>query len=99
MRVLARNVRCPGGELDIVGLDGEELVFIEVRTRSGEAFGTPEATIRRDKRRFLARSARWFMRTRRLRALRPRFDVIAIVWPEGGEPAIRHHRGVFGWRG
>ncbi len=43
--VLARQWRCPEGELDLVTLDGEELVFVEVRTRRGDRFGTPEESI------------------------------------------------------
>jgi len=97
LRLLARNVLCPCGELDLIALDGNDLVFIEVRTRAAETFTTPEATIRADKKRFLLRSARWFIRTRRLQNFHPRFDVIAIVWPAGADPEIRHHRAVFGF--
>ena len=93
--ILARNVRCPGGELDIIALDGKDLVFIEVRTRTSEDFGTPEASIGGHKRRFLTRSAQWYMRQRRVKGLVPRFDVIAIVWPPNAAPVIRHHRNAF----
>ena len=44
-RVIARGWRCAAGELDLVTLDGEELVFVEVRTRRGEGLGTPEESI------------------------------------------------------
>jgi len=43
--ILARQWRCPDGELDLVTLDGDELVFVEVRTRRGDRFGTPEESI------------------------------------------------------
>jgi putative endonuclease len=43
--IIARGWRCPAGELDLVTLDGEELVFVEVRTRRGERLGTPEESI------------------------------------------------------
>jgi putative endonuclease len=43
--VIARGWRCPAGELDLVTLDGDELVFVEVRTRRGERLGTPEESI------------------------------------------------------
>lgn len=95
MRILARNVRCPGGELDIVALTGETLVFIEVRALSDTTLQQPEATVGVDKREFLRRSARWFLRTRRLRRFEPRGDLVAIVWPTGGEPEIRYHRGAW----
>ena len=44
-RILQRNYRCPVGEIDIVALDGEVLVFAEVRTRRGDRMGTPEESI------------------------------------------------------
>jgi putative endonuclease len=91
-KVLARNVKCPGGELDIIALDGNDLVIIEVRSRSQSEFGAPESSVRHDKRRFLLRSGQWFQRSRRLELFTLRFDLIAIDWPTGGEPTIRHHR-------
>ncbi|NNM84794.1 MAG: YraN family protein [Phycisphaerales bacterium] len=98
IKILARNVRCPGGEIDLIGLHHEDLVFIEVRTRSSEDFGPPELTIGHNKQRFLRRSARWFIARRRLERLTPRFDVVAIVWPPGQRPVVRHHVSVFAIR-
>ncbi len=98
MKILATNVLCPGGELDIVALDGDDLVFVEVRTRATDEFGTPEKTVQGFKQQFLVRSARWFMRTRKLHMFTPRFDVIGIVWPEGGDPEIRYYRNAFGMK-
>jgi len=96
MKILATNVLCPGGELDIVALDGDDLVFVEVRTRATDDFGTPESSIRQRKRRFLVRSARWFIRVRRLQSFRPRFDVVGITWPANGPPQVRYYRNAFG---
>jgi putative endonuclease len=91
-QVLATNVRCPHGELDIVALDHNTLVFIEVRTRSSEDFGTPESTIRSKKCQALLRSAHWFTHSRRLHRFRIRIDVIAIIHPPTGTPTIRYHK-------
>ena len=44
-KVIARNWRCPVGEIDIITRYGDELVFVEVRTRRGESYGTPEDSI------------------------------------------------------
>ena len=96
MKILATNVLCPGGELDIVALDGNDLVFVEVRTRATDEFGPAEDSIRHAKQHFLQRSARWFIRTRRLRLFQPRFDVVGITWPAEGEPEIRYYRNAFG---
>jgi uncharacterized protein (TIGR00252 family) len=43
--ILERNYRCPNGEIDIIARQGETLVFIEVRTKHGQKFGTPEESI------------------------------------------------------
>ena len=56
--VRERNWRCPEGELDIVAEQGEALVFVEVRTRRGDRFGTPEESITAAKRRKMRTAAR-----------------------------------------
>jgi putative endonuclease len=43
--VRERNWRCPAGEIDIVAEDGGCLVFVEVRTRRGQGYGTPEESV------------------------------------------------------
>jgi putative endonuclease len=48
--IVARNWRCPAGELDIVARHGDTLVLLEVRTRRGRAFGLPEESITPTKR-------------------------------------------------
>jgi putative endonuclease len=44
-QVIERNYRCPDGEVDIIALKGDTLVFVEVRTRKSRLFGTPEESI------------------------------------------------------
>ncbi|UCC64266.1 MAG: YraN family protein [Anaerolineae bacterium] len=44
-RIRERNWRCPDGELDIVAEDGDVLAFVEVKTRRGREFGTPEEAV------------------------------------------------------
>ena len=91
MKILARNVLCPGGEIDIIALTGTTLVFVEVRALTDITWMRPEETLGPDKRFFLMRSARWFIRTRRLQRFTPRGDLIAIVWPRGRPPEVRHY--------
>lgn len=43
--IVARNWRCTAGEIDIVAQDGDTLVVVEVRTRRGDAYGTPEESM------------------------------------------------------
>lgn len=80
--VLARNLRCKGGEIDLVALDHGVLVFVEVRYRGSERFGGAAASVNRQKRRRLVLAARYFLPTlvRRYFSGRIppcRFDVIA----------------------
>ena len=44
-RITATNFRCRAGELDIVAVDGDELVVVEVKTRRGDSFGQAEEAI------------------------------------------------------
>ena len=88
--VLARRWRCRLGELDIVALDGETLVFVEVKTRSSARFGAPEEAVGYAKRARIVRSAFAYMRFKKSGERPARFDVIALL---NGE--IRHIPGAF----
>jgi putative endonuclease len=95
-RVVARNVRVRRGELDVVALDRGTLCFVEVRLRSGDAYGTPEESIDARKRQRLIRAARELLATRRLPPHRGlRFDVVAID-ASREPPRIRLLRDAFG---
>ncbi|HRQ47202.1 MAG TPA: YraN family protein [Rhodocyclaceae bacterium] len=61
LTVLARNVRCRGGEIDLVGLERGTLVFIEVRLRSSTGFGGAAASITTRKQRRIILAARWWL--------------------------------------
>ena len=94
LQVLARNWRCPTGELDIVARDGASLVICEVKTRRGSAFGSPaEAVGPRKLRRLRELALRW-LDEQQIHVPDIRFDVIAIVQPPSGRPVVEHLRGV-----
>ena len=76
---VARNFRRRGGEIDLIMLDGDCLVFVEVRSRRSARFAAPELTVDRCKQRKLIGTAALFVaRNRRFACLPMRFDVIAI---------------------
>lgn len=78
-RIVARNARFRGGELDIVALDGGQLVFVEVRRRSNPRFAGAAASVGYRKQQRLLRAARLFLqRHPRWASLPCRFDVIAF---------------------
>lgn len=94
-RVLARNVRSPYGEIDLVAVDdGGTVVFVEVRSRTGDRFGSGIDSVDRRKRRRIVRAARCFLAQNRLDDRSVRFDVIGIEWGDG-EPRIEHVEAAF----
>lgn len=79
LEVVARNLRCKGGELDLVCLDGGVLAIIEVRQRAGADFGGALASVSARKRRKIIRAARFFLQRRaEWRACVIRFDVVGV---------------------
>jgi putative endonuclease len=76
--IVERNYRCDVGELDIIARDGDELVFVEVRSRSDDEHGTASEAVGRTKRRKVTRVAEVYLRHRRPRFETCRFDVVAI---------------------
>lgn len=83
-RILARNYRCPAGEVDLVAQDGECLVFVEVRTRRGDLWGTPEESVTRAKQARLVAVAQAYLAAHEAWDADWRVDVVAIdVDPRG----------------
>ena len=60
MKLLKANYRTPFGEADLVALDGDEVVFIEVKTRAGESFGAPKDAVGASKQARYERIARYY---------------------------------------
>lgn len=96
LTILDRNWRCVRGEIDVVAVDGPELVVCEVKTRTSEAFGAPfEAVTRTKLRRLRSLAGLW-------RDAHPgegvglalRIDVVSILRPPTGRAALQHLRGV-----
>lgn len=103
-RVLARNWRCPYGELDLVAEREGELVFVEVKTRRGERLGAPEEAVTAAKRRHLVASAAAYLGTADTgpgAGERPyRIDVIAVdLAPSGKLLGLRHFPSCVGEEG
>jgi putative endonuclease len=86
LKLVARNLRCKAGEIDIVCLDHEVLVIVEVRQRDRSDFGGALASVTRRKQRKLIRATQFHWQRRpEWRARMLRFDVIALqARPDGG---------------
>lgn len=92
--VLARNWRCPAGEIDIVARDGDVLVIIEVKTRRSTAFGSPAEAITRRKADKLRELALTWVADHPHGGRPLRFDVVSIVLPKYGAARLEHLRDV-----
>lgn len=89
-KILKRNFRAPhGGEVDIVCRDTRhnELVFIEVKTRTTEEFGRPFDAVNEKKRRLIIRGAMTWLRMLDMPDITFRFDVVEVV--DSDPPEIR----------
>ena len=96
-QIVQRNWRCPDGEIDIVAIEGDALVFVEVKTRSTSAFGHPAEAVTPAKAARVRRlAARWLAENRGGPSWpQLRFDVVAVTRLAPGGPVISHLRGAF----
>jgi putative endonuclease len=93
-KILIRNFRCPLGEIDIVARDGRTLVFVEVKTRA-EDEPMPEDQVNGFKRHQITKAAKYYLTRYGVPQPPSRFDVVAVVWPDGKEPQVRHTQHAF----
>ena len=88
-RIIARNLRAPGGEIDLVCIEGSSLVFIEVKCRAGRTYGSALAAVDARKRRRIRAVAEDYAQILAPEA-RIRFDIVAI---DGNRTTV--HRNAF----
>jgi putative endonuclease len=79
LKILARNLRCKAGELDLVCLDDGVLAIVEIRQRENLEYGGALGSVTRAKQRKIIRAAKYFLkREKQWRNFAMRFDVLAI---------------------
>ena len=81
--IVARNYRCPSGEVDLVALDRSTVVFVEVKTRTQSGFGSPLEAVDPRKQRQIQRAAQHYLTENRLHNRDARFDVVGVWWENG----------------
>lgn len=82
--IVARNFRCPAGEIDIVARRGGVWAFVEVRTRRGLQFGSPEESITRRKRAHLIAAAQTYLQQNHVEDVDWRIDLVAVEFTPNG---------------
>jgi len=96
-KILGRRVQLDArDEIDIVARDREVLVFVEVKTRAAENYGSPMSSVDRKKRHVLSRAAARYLKRKKFPAVNFRFDVVEVIGRIGGNaPEIRHTENAF----
>ena len=95
IKILARNVKLGRYELDIIAREDDTIAFVEVKTRRDSGFAAPEDNVTPRKQLHIRRAAHQFIEDQDDPEMYYRFDIIAIVWPDEGEPSITHYRDAF----
>lgn len=96
LRLTQRNFSSQFGEIDLIMMDGPACVFVEVRYRNTDAFGSPAETVNTAKQGRLRRTAEYFLQSRRLDEKVPcRFDIVSITGPLGPEAFIHWIKDAF----
>jgi putative endonuclease len=93
-KILERNYRCQVGEVDIIARDKKTLVFVEVKTRAYDD-PTPEEQVNEFKQNQCTKAAKFYLGRFGVPQPPARFDVVAVVWPTGQPPIIRHEKDAF----
>lgn len=95
-KILARQHSSRIGEVDLVALDGDTIVFVEVKTRRSKGAGDPAEAVTPQKQGKLTRAALAFLKRNGMLERRARFDVVAVLSPDDGtSPVVTHYRDAF----
>lgn len=90
LKFLVANYSSARGEVDLIFRDRDCLVFIEVKTRSSEAWTRPAAFVNKEKRRRLSKAALDYLQLLKNPAIKFRFDIVEVLLEDGQVHEIRH---------
>ena len=95
-KILFTRHRLPYGEIDVLAVDDQTVVFVEVKTRRSPNHGRPAEAVDAHRQARLTRAALAFLKANRLLEYASRFDVVEVIWPEDQKrPAVRHIQDAF----
>jgi putative endonuclease len=95
LRILERGYRVRCGEIDLIARDGDELVFVEVKTRRSLRCGDPLEAVTETKRRRILRAASLYLQSTGSWDSPCRFDIVAVRFGPGGAEEVEHLRAAF----
>jgi putative endonuclease len=93
-QILAQNYRVSGGELDLIAVEGQEILFVEVKTRRVGAADSGYDAVTARKKKFLVRAAVQYC-TQHVIDLQPRFDVAVVHMADGQVQEIAYLKNAF----
>ena len=95
LKFLYANFRGEQGEIDLIFREKEILIFVEVKTRSSEAWRRPAAAVNHDKQRKIVATARDYLRLLERSDIPVRYDIVEVLLDEGRVSEIRHQPNAF----
>lgn len=93
-KILERNFRLKSGEIDIIARDGDQIVFVEVKTRSSDNQEFLRASVNRGKEKRISKTASYYLGKEKYHGLKGRIDVVFIV-NNNGKTKIEHIKNAF----
>jgi putative endonuclease len=94
--IIERGYRDKLGEIDIIAVDHRTIVFVEVKTRGSDSVLDAVEAVDEAKQTQIARAAKSYLKWHHLERYKVRFDVVAVLWPDGvREPKLVHYRDAF----
>lgn len=94
-QILEKNFHSQQGEIDIVALDKDVLVFVEVKNYSFRSYGSPLGSVRKSKRESIIHAARTYLLKNRIRNVNCRFDVLTVYRKLNGSRRVELYRNAF----
>lgn len=77
--IIERNFKCKYGEIDIIAQKGNEIIFIEVKTRTSNKYGEPIEAVNYEKQKHILNSASYYIFINGLNDYEIRFDIIEVL--------------------
>ncbi len=94
--IIERGYQDRFGEIDLIAVENDSIVFVEVKTRTHDELGDPAEAVDESKQKRITQTAKGYLKWHDLTEYPVRFDVVSIVWhSKKREPEIVHYRNAF----